>query len=198
MRKHHLNHFLRSAALELGEGGGSAAPAAVVDAPAAAAPEAPAPTPAPAAATPSPREPSMLEKVQGAIRDKGVIIAENNTLKEELLAQRGLVTERDGTIAALTAQISALQAENGQLKTDLAGIDAALKSTEQKVITIDAAAARDVAKMGFEAATLPAAEKQGESIEAMETRLGQETDPEKIVALARQIDALKAAKSTAH
>lgn len=201
MRYNPLNRLLFQEVQDTGSG--SAAPAAtIVPFPAAAAvAEAPVAAAPPEAAAAPAREPTLLEKVSAAVRDKSVILAENSGLKQEILTYKGQITERDATIATLTARVQELETENGLLQADFTSIDAALKATEKQITTIDASAARQIAGMGFEAAALPAAEKQGESIEAMETRLGQETDPQKIVALARQIDALKAAKtpsSTAH
>jgi hypothetical protein len=194
MRYNPLNRFLFSEVQETGSG--TAGAAAIIPFPAAtAAPEEPVAAAPPEAAAAPAREPTLLEKVSAAIRDKSTIIAENTQLKQDIATHQGLVTAHAGTIATLTARVQALETENGLLQADFNSIDAALKATEQKITTIDASAARQIAGMGFEAAALPAAEKQGESIEAMETRLGQETDPQKMVALARQIDALKAKKT---
>lgn len=206
MRNNPFNRLLRNEAHELGDGGGAApaaaAPAAVTPPPAAppaatappvAAPAAAAPPPvAPPAAAAPPREPTMLEKVQGAIRDKGVILAENSDLKNQLATLKGTVTERDGTIATLNARVTALETENGLLKQDFQSIDAALKTTEAKVVSIDAAAAKQVSKMGFEPGTLPAAETAAPTVEGLVAKMNATTDPEEKFKLAAQINKMEA------
>jgi chromosome segregation ATPase len=185
-----FNRFLRSEAHEMGDGGG-AAPAAA--APAAETPAAAPPAPAAATATAAAqREPTMLEKVQAALRDKGVILAENNGFKAEIAALKGDLAERDVSMATLQARVVTLEAENTQLQADFLSIDAALKSTEARVVAVDTAAARQIAGMGFEASVLPAAETAAETVEGLVAKMTATTDPQEKYKLAARINALDA------
>lgn len=134
----------------------------------------------------------MLEKVQGAIRDKGVIIAENTNLKQEVITHKGVIAERDLTITTLTARVTALETENGTLKSDLSAIDGVLKATEQKVVSIDAAAAKQTAKMGFEASALPPAEAVAPTVEGLVAKMNATADPQEKYKLAAQINKMEA------
>lgn len=166
----------------MGDGGG-AAPTA--ETPAAVVPE-------PAAATP-PREPTMLEKVQAAVRDKGVILAENNNFRTEIAALKDSVAEREAGLATLQARVGTLEAENRLLQADFQSIDAALKSSEAKAVSIDTAAARQIAGMGFEASVLPTPDSgPQETFASLKAKIESEPDDRKRWKLAEQLEALVA------
>lgn len=191
MIKPHFNPFLRSEAHEAGEGGGASATATTAAAETGTT-AAESTAGEPGAQAPARREPSRLELIAAAVKDKASILAENHDFRSRIEALTNDLTARETTIGELQATITDLQTLNTGLRADLAAVDAALKAATAAQTTVDAAAAKQVAGMGFESNNLPAAQKEGDSIEAMEARLGQETDPQKIVTLARQIDALKA------
>lgn len=205
MRTNPSNRFLRSEATGLADGGGAtppaaaAAPSAPAVAPAVApdtatpaVPAAAAPVAPPAAAASAPRAPSRLEMIQAAVRDKSVIIAENNGFKSEITALKGNLADRDTTISTLNQRIKALETENGNLQADFSKIDAALKTTEAKVVSVDTAAARVVATMGIDPITLPAAETDKPSVEVLIAKMNATTDSAEKYKLAAQINEMEA------
>lgn len=178
MRHHSIARLLRNAATDLPESGGATPPAAQV------------PAAAPAAAAP-PREPTLLEKVQAAVRDKSGILAENNSFKDQIQALQGTLAERDTALTALQARVVALETENGLLQADFTSIDTALKASEAKVVSIDTAAARQLASMGVEASLLPAATTEPvETFASIKAQIEKETDPAKLWALTDKLENL--------
>lgn len=113
--------------------------------------------------------PTPTKTLLSPVRDKCAIIAENSNLKGQIVALSNTLAARDASISVLTARAAALESENGQLR--ISASDGVIPATPSPAVSLDHAAT---------------------TCEAMEARLGQETDPQEIVRLAREIDAMKA------
>ncbi len=188
MRKHPFNRFLRSEATEHGgEGGGASTP---VSTPAASAEN----TDPAAGGTPG-REPTRLEKIVASIRDKGAILAESADRQKQVSELTTRLAERDGTISTLQERVKTLEAENAALQADFQTIDTAFKESEAKRGTVDKSAARQIAGMGFEPETLPAASGDGATVEALVAKMNATSDPVEKYRLAEQINKLEAAEN---
>lgn len=156
---------------ELASGGGAS-----VETPAAPAAEA-----APATAeTPAP---TFLQTVLAGLKDKGALAAENTSLLQR-------AEKADAEILTLQGQIVTLQSELNTLRGERQQIEGALKEAQTAKTTVEAAAAAEVATIGFPAAQLPESAKAGETREELEAQLAAETDNNRRYALAEKINAL--------
>jgi chromosome segregation ATPase len=161
----------------------NAAPLAVVTAEAAAGDDAPA---APAAAAEAETKPGYLETIRASLQSKASLLSERDTFLARATAAEAQLKDAKDTITTLTAERDTLRSEKAEIEKMVSEL-----STEKA--TVELAAAREVAAMGFDAAKLPAPESgDGNSMEALEAQLEKETDPQQIVILARKIDARKA------
>ena len=178
------NRLLRSAEPEALGGNG---PSNVIPLPAAtAATEAP-----PAAATEPPSggkseatPPTLLEQIRGSIQSKGALIADRDAaLARAGLAERELLSTK-AALAIATDELQTLRAERAE-------IAAALVTAAAEKQTVDAAAASQVAALGFDPAALPGANSEAEETkEQLVARLEKEPDNDKRYALAAKINAM--------
>ncbi len=161
----------------------AAAPLAVVTAESAAGENAPA---EPAAAAEAETKPGYLETIRASLQSKASLVSERDTYFARATAAEASLKDAQATITTLTAELTTLRAEKAE-------IEKMVGSLESEKATVELAAAREVAAMGFDAAKLPAPESgDGNSMEALEAQLEKETDPQQIVILARKIDDRKA------
>jgi hypothetical protein len=185
MKFNYFNRLLFTAASEYANGGGDApvapsAPAPAGDAPEGAdapeppaAPEAPEAPAAPTApeekAAAAVAEPTLLQVAFAAAKNKGKLVAENQTVLERAdRAEHELMTLR-AAHGELTEKFNALTREREQ-------IAAALNAREGDAQEVEAAAAAVVASIGFPEAQLPEAIKAGESRQEVEAALAAATD----------------------
>ena len=179
--KPNFARILFTAATELASGGGASVSTETAPEAAAAAEAAPEPAPAPAAAEPvSVTEPTFLEKVSAGLKDKAALVNENIALKA-----RAEKAESDNL--ALISRLDGLLAEITDLREERAKIAAALTTAETAAVTVEEAAAAQVAAIGFEAAALPDGVKPGETKEELQAELDRTTDDKRRYELAARI-----------
>lgn len=164
-----------AAATDLASGGGADVSDPVTEPAAVAEPEAA--DPAPAAEV---KEPTWLEKIHAATKDKATLIAENKSLAERAGLAEEALSKATADLTAARERIAALEGEQAQA---LAAIEKAQKEAE----SVEAAAAAQVAAMGFPAAALPAGAKAGETKEELENELSHCTDNARRYELAGKI-----------
>ena len=186
MKNRAFNSFLRSAEPEA-LGGGSSVPAAT------AAPEIAAETPVeqPAAETPA-KGSGILQRIEAGLSSKMTLLGERDAATARAdHAEAALVTER-AALATAQGEITALRAQVATLTAERTQIEAMLNTARDNATTVELAAAVTVAGMGFDAAALPAAGEDKNSIEALEQALDKETDPKEICRLNEKLEARKA------
>lgn len=173
---------------------GGNGPATVIDFPAAS----PAATVALAAAVPAAEapaapglvepvaaaEPTLLEKVTASIQSKGKLLADRDAAT--LRADRA-----ESELATLRADLAAANSELATLRKERTDIQAALVTAQAEKQEVDTAAASQIAALGFDAASLPAASVGNEETkEDLAARIEKETDPAKNWALIEKYEAL--------
>ena len=136
------------------------------------------------AEAPASEAPGFLQSIKASLQSKTVLLGEVEQFKSRALAA-------EQSLATAQADLTATRASLATLQQERAEIAQALAASQQSATTVEAAAATVVAGMGFAAAELPAAETTPIVTRAsLEAELDKETDPQRIVILARQIDAL--------
>jgi len=151
-------------------------------APAAAQVQTPPAVPAPAPpAEQTPREPSVMERVQSILRPRSAMQAEANDYKAQAAE---LVTERDALkVRCETAEASVLEYET------------ALQKLEAAKVTVSQGVTDQLSQLGIPEENLPPAQGAAgadgsETLESIEMKLSQESDPIKRSALAAKQVAL--------
>ena len=163
----------------LGGAGSSASPAlTVVTDDAAAGDDAP--------AAEAETKPGYLETIRASLQSKAALLSDRDAYLSRATAAEAKVKDLEAQLASSAGELATLRHEKAEIVKLLDGM-------EKEKATVELSAARTVAAMGFEAEKLPAPEAgDGNSVEALEAKLERETNPQEIVKLARQIDALKA------
>lgn len=150
----------------------AAAPLAVVTAEAAAGEDAPA-APAAAVAAEAETKPGYLEAIRASLQSKASLVSERDTYFARATAAEASLKDAQATIATLTTERDALRAEKAEI-VKMVG------SLESDKATVELAAAREVAAMGFDAAKLPAADSTvPETKESLEAAIATEKNAKK-------------------
>lgn len=160
MKPKHFLALFDEAATDLTSGGGAS-----VSEPAAAA-ETAATEQAPAAEV---KEPSWLEKIHAATKDKATLVSENKLLTERASLAEAALATATAELATARERIAALEGEQKQ------ALELIEKSAAESK-TVEEAAAAQVASIGFPAADLPAGAKAGDTKEEIENELSHCTD----------------------
>lgn len=140
----------------------------------------------PAAAAETETKPGLLENIRASLASKTTLLA-------DVAAATSRADTAETALAAANTELTALRLQVKTLSDERAGIVKALDDAKAANTSTEEAAAGLVASMGFDAAALPASEPAGNSLEALEMKLGAETDPKEIVRLNQQLEARKAA-----
>jgi len=168
--------FLRSAEpADLGGNGPSAVVLPVEEAPAAAVAEE-----TPAAAV----EPTFLQRASAAFASKSAILAERDTFRTRAETAEAESLTLRAQVLDLGTQLAAVLAEREE-------ISALLDTATAENQAVEAAAASQVAALGFEPAALPSASAAPEETRAtLVAQIEKETDPKKLWALTERYEAL--------
>jgi chromosome segregation ATPase len=153
-----------------GETATAAAPLAVVTAEAAAGDDAPA---APAVAAEAETKPGYLETIRASLQSKASLLSERDTFLTRATAAEAELKDAKASITTLTAERDTLRAEKAEIEKMVSEL-----STEKA--SVELAAAREVAAMGFDAAKLPAADSTvPETKESLEAAITTEKNAKK-------------------
>lgn len=150
----------------------AAAPLAVVTAEAAAGEDAPA-APAAAVAAEAETKPGYLDVIRASLQSKASLLGERDTYLARATAAESSLKDAQATITTLTGELTTLRAEKAE-------IEKMVGSLQSEKATVELAAAREVAAMGFDAAKLPAADSTvPETKESLEAAIATEKNAKK-------------------
>lgn len=183
MKPKHLPLF-SAAATDLAEGGGASVSAPAVEtAPAAADTQSEeSPLAGQSAAEPAVK-PTLLEQIHASVRSKATLLSENAALKTRAETAEGELTGLRAQLTDLTSQLTALQSERAEITQTLEQAVAANTTIEEKAADI-------VASTGFEAASLPAGVKAGETKEELTAELSATQDNKRRWEIAEKLNSM--------
>jgi redox-regulated HSP33 family molecular chaperone len=143
-------------------------------------------TQSPVATAEAPAAPGFLQKAAAALSSKATLISERDSATLRSETAEALVATQSAELTVLRADLATFQAERVELE---ALIDSAAKEKQ----TVDAAAASQIAALGFSAQKLPAASADAaEDVPTLLAQMNSTTDEKEKYRLAAKINELEA------